>query len=354
MRIIKTALCSFGMSGKVFHAPLLASNAGFLLYAVWERSTQKAHALYPEIKSFQRLEDMLADDLIELVIVNTPNATHFQYAKMALLAGKHVVVEKQFTSTVEEATELFALAASVNKKITVFQNRRWDSDFLTVKKVVDQRMLGEVVEAEFHFDRFKMELGPKLHKETPGIGAGILPDLGPHLVDQALQMFGSPYAIFADAAAFRTASMVDDYFELLMFYKGLRVRLKASYLVREAIPAYVIHGTKGSFLKYRDDVQELALQAGKLPGNEEWGIPSTATEGLLHTEIGAEVKKFNLPSERGNYGIFYSRLHDAIVNDEPLPVTAAEALCVVHIIESAFKSIAEKKCVYLDPAICKI
>ncbi|HEX2684904.1 MAG TPA: Gfo/Idh/MocA family oxidoreductase, partial [Ferruginibacter sp.] len=222
MQPIKTALCSFGMSGWVFHAPFIHLNKGFELYGVYERTKNLAAERYACIKTFRTLEAMLADDAIELVIVNTPNYTHFEFAKLALLAGKHVVIEKPFTNTVAEAEELIALAEKQSKKISVYQNRRWDSDFKTVQKVVRQKLLGEIVEAEIHFDRYNEELSYKLHKETPGPGAGILPDLGPHLIDQALQLFGMPTAVFADATNLRPISRVEDYIELLLFYKNLR------------------------------------------------------------------------------------------------------------------------------------
>ena len=270
MQKIKTALCSFGMSGWVFHAPFIHLHDGFELYAVFERTKNLAAEKYPGIKTFRSLEDMLADEAIELVIVNTPNYTHYEFARLALLAGKHVVIEKPFTNTVAEAEELIALAAKQNKKISVYQNRRWDSDFKTVQKVVHENLLGEIVEAEIHFDRFNEALSYKLHKETPGPGAGILPDLGPHLIDQALQLFGMPEAVFADAINMRSISQVEDYMELLLFYKNLRVRLKGSYLVREALPAYIFHGTKGSFIKPRADVQETDLQKEKRKKGRFW------------------------------------------------------------------------------------
>src|SRR5882757_2231163 len=212
---IKTALCSFGMSGWVFHAPFLNLHKGFELYAVWERSKNLAEQKYPGIKTFRALEDMLADEAVELVVVNTPNYTHFDYAKKALQAGKHVVVEKPFTVTVAEGEELLALAAKADKKISVYQNRRYDSDYKTVKKILDEQWLGEIKEAEIHYDRFNEALSPKVHKETPGPGTGLLYDLGSHLIDQALQFFGMPAAVFADMAIIRPLSKVEDYMEIL-------------------------------------------------------------------------------------------------------------------------------------------
>lgn len=348
MQQIKTALCSFGMSGWVFHAPFIHLHEGFELYAVFERTKNLGEEKYPDIKTFRSLEAMLADDAIELVIVNTPNYTHFEYAKLALLAGKHVVVEKPFTNTVAEAEELIVLAKKQNKKISVYQNRRWDSDFKTVQKVVQEKWLGEVVEAEIHFDRYNESLSYKLHKETPGPGAGILPDLGPHLIDQALQLFGMPEAVFADATNMRSISQVEDYMELLLFYENLRVRLKGSYLVREALPAYIFHGTKGSFIKPRADVQETDLQKSKSPAETDWGTEPETGKGLLHTDKdGQNVIREYISSERGNYMAYYDRLHQALRYDKPLPVSAEDGLKVVCIIEAAFKSVEEKRMIEL-------
>ena len=348
MQPIKTALCSFGMSGRVFHAPFIHLHEGFELYAVFERTKNLAAEKYPGIKTFRSLEEMLADEAIELVIVNTPNYTHFDYAKQALLAGKHVVVEKPFTNTVSEAEELIALSAKQNKKLSVYQNRRWDSDFKTVQKVVQQKLLGEMVEAEIHFDRYNENLSPKLHKETPGPGAGILYDLGPHLIDQALQLFGMPEALFADTTNLRPISRVDDYLELILFYNNLRVRLKSGYLVRELLAGYIFHGTKGSFIKPRADVQEADLQKGKDLTDADWGTEPEEGKGLLHTDKdGQNIIREYISSEKGNYMSFYNGVYEALRKDKPVPVTAEEGLNVIRIIEAAFKSVAEKRIVDL-------
>src|SRR6476469_8358943 len=198
MSPIKTAICSFGMSGKLFHAPFVDVNPGFELYSVLERTKNLALEIYPNIKTFRTLEEMLSDNAIELVIVNTPNATHYEYAKAALNAGKHVIVEKPFTVHSPEAKELIALAKEKKLQLSVYQDRRYDSGFLTIKKLLDEKLLGDITEAEIHFDRFKEELSYKAHKEEAKEGNGIVYDLGAHLIDQALQLFGMPNAVFAD------------------------------------------------------------------------------------------------------------------------------------------------------------
>ncbi len=345
MQIINTALCSFGMSGSIFHAPFLHLHAGFNLYGVWERSKKTAAQKYPAIKSFDTYEALLNDAAVELVIVNTPNYTHFDFTKKALLAGKNVIVEKPFCITVQECDELINIAKEKNKLLAVYQNRRYDSDYKIIKKVVEQQLLGEIVEAEFHFDRYKQELSPKVHKEIPGPGTGLLYDLGSHLIDQALCLFGMPEAVFADIAVMRKISLVDDYMELILFYPNLRVRIKASYVVREALPSYILHGTLGSFIKPRTDVQEQALQNGLTPDGNDWGKEPEHEMGLLHTEKDGKVIREFLPSVNGNYMDFYNGIYQAITAGTVLPVTADEGKNVIVIIEKAYESNNTKKIV---------
>jgi scyllo-inositol 2-dehydrogenase (NADP+) len=338
MQPIKTALCSFGMSGWVFHAPFLEVNPGFTFYGVWERSKNLAQQKYPSVKVFRTYEELLADDAVELVIVNTPSYTHFEYAKKSLLAGKHTVVEKPFTATVAQAEELISLAASKKRCLSVYQNRRYDSDYKTVKKILTEGLLGDIKEAEFHYDRYNPALSPKVHKETAGPAVGCLYDLGSHLIDQALQLFGMPTALFADIFTMRPNSNVDDYFELLFYYPTYRVRLKASYYVREALPGYAVHGSLGSFIKPKTDVQEIMLQASVVPGGPDWGTEPDNQKGLLHTEQNGTVIKEHVPSLQGNYGDYYNGLYNAIRNNGEVPVAAADGLKVIQIIEAAFKS----------------
>jgi scyllo-inositol 2-dehydrogenase (NADP+) len=343
MTPIKTALCSFGMSGWVFHAPFIQVHPGFELYAVWERSKNLAEQKYPGIVTYRSLEELLADPGVELVVVNTPNYTHCEYAKMALLAGKHVIVEKPFTVSVAEGEELIALAEAQRRMLSVYHNRRYDSDYRTIKKIVDEGWLGNIVEAEFHYDRFKEELSPKLHKEVPGPGTGALYDLGSHLIDQALQLFGAPQALFADITIMRPVSKVDDYFELLLYYPSFRVRLKSSYQVREALPGYVLHGSKGSFIKPKTDVQEGMLQSGALPNMPNWGREPESERGLLHTEKDGQIIREHIPSLTGNYLDYYEGIYQSLRNNKPVPVSAEDGLNVIRIIEAAIESSREHR-----------
>lgn len=342
---INTALCSFGMSGLLFHSPFLSTNERFNFYAVWERTKSLAQAKYPSVKIFRSYEELLNDNNIELVIVNTPNYTHYDLAKKALLAGKHVIIEKPFVVSSIEGAELISIAEKKNLILSVYHNRRYDSDFKTVKSVVEQKLLGDLSEVEIHYDRYVTELSYKVHKETPGPGRGVLYDLGAHLIDQALQLFGLPDELFADIRIIRPISKVDDYFELIFYYKDLRVKLKSSYLVREPLPGYILHGSLGSFIKPKTNIQEIALMAGQLPEENNWGIEPDSERGLLHTEIDGQVVRKYIESEKGNYAEYFNQIYRAIRENASVPVSANDALNVIKIIELAFQSSNSKKAV---------
>lgn len=345
MHQYNVALCSFGMSGWVFHAPFIHVHPGFHFYAVWERTKNLAQEKYPGVKIFRTLEEMLADDAVDLVVVNTPSITHFDFAKKSLLAGKHIIVEKPFTATIPQAEELIALAKKINKKISVYQNRRYDSDYRTVKKILDEGWLGKIVDAEIHYDRFNPALSSKAHKEAPGPGVGCLYDLGSHLIDQAIQLFGMPLGVFADIAINRPGAKVDDYFDLKLFYPEHRMTLKSSYFVREPLPGYVFHGTKGSFIKAKTDVQEINLMAGKLPGTADWGKEPEHEKGLLHTEKDGIIIKEYIHSLLGNYSEYYDGIYNAINSNADVPVSAEDGMKVIKVIEAAFKSNKERRVV---------
>ncbi len=337
MTKIRTALCSFGMSGRVFHAPFIQLHQGFELVGAWERSTKNLQHHYPNTKSYNTYDDLLNDD-IDLVIINTPTNSHFELAKKALQTNKHIVVEKAFTTTVLEAQELQALAQQVNKKLAVFQNRRWDSDFRTVQQIINDGWLGQISEAEFHFDRFNLNLSPKKHKEVPGAGAGIVLDLGPHLIDQALCLFGMPTKVFADIRMTRPTTAVDDYFEILLYYPTMRARLKAGYIVQEPIPAYQVHGLNGSFVKPRGDVQESNLLSGNEPNLTNWGTENTEHQGIIHYTKEGKLIREKIVSQQGNYYHFYNAVYQSIVDNKAEPVTARDGINVMKIIEAAVES----------------
>lgn len=346
-KIINTALCSFGMSGTVFHAPFINLNDGFNLYAVLERNSNKAELKYPNIKTFSSLEELLKDDNIDLVIVNTPNITHYEIAKKVIHSAKHIIIEKPFTATSQQAKELIVLAKNKNVKLSVFQNRRFDSDFRTVKKVLSENILGEIVDAEIHYDRYVPELSYKVHKETAAVGVGCIYDLGSHIIDQGIQLFGMPNAVFAELRINRKDSKVDDYFDVKLYYSKHSVTLKASYFVKEPLPSYILHGKKGSFLKSRADVQETDLQSGKKIDFENWGIESEKEMGLLNVIVEGKNINKKIPTLNGNYGEYYDQMYHAITNNKTVPVSGEDALQVIQIIEAAIKSNIEKRVIEL-------
>ena len=347
MKPINTALCSFGMSGYVFHAPFIEVHPAFNLYGVWERTKNNAQAKYPNIKTFRTLKEMLADQNIELVVVNTPSVTHYDFAKQAINSGKNVVVEKPFTATVEQAEELIQLAKEKNVALSVYHNRRYDSDFKTVKKILDEGWLGNIVEAEIHYDRYDPGLSYKLHKEIPTAAVGSIYDLGSHLIDQALVLFGMPNAVFADLDTYRPNSKVGDYFDIKLFYSTHRVILKSSYYVREALPGNIMNGTKGTFIKSKADIQEAELQAGKIPGSKDWGAEPDKEKGLLHTEKDGKIIREQIPTLNGDYMEYYEGIYQALRNNGLVPVTGTEGMDVIRVIEAALKSNREKKVIDL-------
>ena len=345
---INVGLTSFGMSGLVFHGPLLHTHPGFRLKSVLQRSKNTAREKYPDIQICRTIDELISDPEIELVVVNATNDTHFDHAKMALEAGKHVVIEKPMTNTIEEGLELIELANKNRLVLSVYQNRRWDSDFLTVQKILEKNLLGRVVEFNESFDRFRNFIQPDTWKEETGPGSGLIYNLGPHLIDQAIVLFGAPDAVAADIRSIRTNSKVDDFFEIYLYYEQVKVRLHSSYLVREPYPRFVLHGTLGSFVKYGLDVQEAALKAGKTPDLEGWGEEEESIRGILNTEIDGKHVIEKIKSEPGNYLGFYENIYRVIRNGEKLEVTPYEALMNIHAIELAIESSRDKKILPFD------
>lgn len=340
---IVTSVLSYGMSGEVFHAPLLVAHPNFRLKSILQRSSVRAKDHYPEVHVARSINEILADKDIELVIVNTPNETHFDFTAKALEAGKHVVVEKPFTSTVEEARQLITLSKKANKTLSVFQSRRWDGAFMTLRKVIDSGVLGKVVEYEAHYDRFRNFIAPNTWKEEPGPGVGILYNLGSHMLDQALVLFGKPDYVDARIGIQRPGGRVDDFYDLRLEYPGLNVIVKSSYLVREPGPLYAVHGVNGSFVKYGIDPQEEALRLHQVPGSPGWGTEPEKFWGKLNTEIHSLRYEGRVETLAGNYLGFYDNIYQAIRENMRLAVTAEQAMAVIELIEAAVKSNRERK-----------
>lgn len=340
---LRVGVVGFGKSAKVFHLPFITTMEEFELAAVLERKSDDSKKQYPNIKIARTIEELIAMDDIDLIVVTTPNDTHFPYASKALRAGKHVVLEKPFTNTVEEAKDLIQIAKESGKVLSVYQNRRYVSDYLTMKELLDQKLLGEVHEFNATYDRYRAEPVSNSWREADLPGSGILYDLGPHIIDQALQLFGNPKTITADIRMQRPFSKVDDYFNIWLDYGFLKVILHAGMLVREQGPRYMIQGTKGSFLKYGEDPQEAKLKEGELPTGSDWGREPEEFAGILHTEINGQIVRKTVTSKKGNYGLYYKSVYESIVNNAPVTEKPEHGHNTIRIINLAFESSEQKR-----------
>jgi predicted dehydrogenase len=336
--MINVGLIGFGLGGRVFHAPMISAVEGLRLAAIMQRSGSDAEQHYPGTRIVRTVDEMLAIPGIDLITVTTPNKTHFEIAKKCLESGKHVVIDKPFTTTSNEAHELADLALACGKVLSVYQNRRWDSDFLTVQKVVRDGVLGRIVTFEAHYDRFRPELRPGTWKESVDPGTGILFDLGPHLIDQALVLFGKPDEVFADVRRERDGTAVDDAFDVIFFYPRLRAMLRSTMMATAAGPRFVLNGDRAKFVKYGLDPQEEALIAGNKPGGDGWGREGESLSGTL-TLADGEVKK--VPSLAGDYRKYYENVRDAILGRAPLAVTPEHGIDVMMALELAMQSSRE-------------
>ncbi len=310
------------MSGKLFHAPFLAAHAGFDLQAVVERHAARMAADYPRTRSYPSVTELLADPALELVVVNVPSGLHVELARQALLAGKHVLLEKPVASTAAEWQALAALARQQGRHLLAYQNRRWDTDFGAVRRVVESGRLGPLIEAHFRFDRYKMALNAKAFKEEPGPAVGLAYDLGPHLVDQAISLFGRPQAADKVQGSFRPGSRVDDFFSFHLRYSaGLNVWLTAGLLVAAPGPAYVLHGTLGSYQKGRTDPQEAQLLAGLRPTDPAYGREQPGDAGRLTLAGPAAPPQTQPdPAAPGNYLGLYDAVLQTIRHGQPYPI----------------------------------
>ncbi|HET7604650.1 MAG TPA: oxidoreductase [Sphingomicrobium sp.] len=320
--MIRVGLIGYGLAGAVFHEPLIQACDGLELAAVL---TSRDHPL--RAGSMDHLLERC-----ELVVIASPNRTHFPHAKAALEQGRHVVIDKPFTVTLAEADELIRIARERERVLTVFHNRRWDGDFLTVEKIMPE--LGQVVLLEAHWDRFRPAIKPGWREEAQP-GAGLFNDLGPHMVDQALRLFGMPEAISADIAAQREGAKVDDFFDVRLHYGRMRACLRASTLVAAARPRFAVHGTSGSFVKNGLDPQEAQLKSGTSPGDPNFGEDSE--DGEL---VSPDGSRRAVPTARGNYPAFYEGVAAAILDGVPEPVPAGEARDGLLLIDLARRAAA--------------
>lgn len=343
MKKVKVAMAGFGKGGRIYNAPVISSVEGLEITKILTSTRENITAAgkdFPQAVVVNTYDEILEDPAIDLIVITTPNHLHQDYAARALQAGKHVVIEKPITPLAAQAEELTRLAREKELILSVHHNRRWDSDFLTIRKLLEDRKLGNIVEYEAHFDRFRPEVkeGWKEDPETPG--SGILYDLGSHLIDQALVLFGLPTHVFADVRRQRENAAVADNFEILLYYTNLKVTLKAGMLVKGNTPTFLIHGTRGSFIKYGEDPQEEKLKAGFKPeGIKDWGLEPKESWGSIDTvdDIGFII------SRQGDYTAFYRNIYNAITAGEEPDVKPEQARDVIRVIETALRSQAEGK-----------
>lgn len=340
---LRVGLIGYGFAGQTFHSPLLAGVPGLQLAAVASRHADRVRADWPQAEGLEDAQLLLRRADIDLIVIATPNDSHFPLARAALAAGRHVVVDKPFTLTLAEARELQALADQRHRVLSVFHNRRWDSDFLTLQALLADGRLGRVVHVESRFDRYRPQVRARW-RESTAPGAGLWYDLGPHLLDQALQLFGAPQGITLDHAAMRDGALADDWFLARLRYERLQVVLGASTLAAIPGPRFVVHGTQGSWVKHGLDRQEDALKAGGRPcwpPGEDWGLDDGTSE--LCVAEGDTVVRSPLPLRAGRYGDCYAGVRDAILGNVAPPVTALQAATVMAWLELGLASARERR-----------
>lgn len=351
MSTVNAAVIGFGLAGSVFHAPIINSTEGCHLKTIYTTNSARQariRALYPDTAATSDLKEIFSDDDLQLVVVAALNASHYALAEQAILAGKNVIVDKPFTLSSRDADKLIELAQKKNVMLSVYQNRRWDGDFRTLKKVVESGMLGSLVEFESHIDRFRNF--PKDNwREEDAPGSGLLFDLGPHMIDQALCLFGLPSAVTADLRLQRECAKTVDNFELILHYEKLKVTLKVGMLVKIPSPRFILLGENGSFVKYGMDVQEDDLADGFTPRNKKnWGQEPEAQYGRISAVVNGVDFSGTVTSEAGDYREYYRNIHQVLTQGGKLIVTPQQAANNIRIIEAAIRSNEEKRTVALE------
>lgn len=335
-QIIRVGIAGFGYSARVFHVPFLSVYPQFQLRKVFERHTHYAQEQYKDVETVQDFTALLTPE-IDLVIITTPNLTHFEFTKQALLANKHVIVEKPLTVTVAQAEELAQLAKENNVILSIYQNRRWDNGALTVKKIIQEQLLGEIVDYEIRIDRYTNVKNPKAWKETGEQGTGLVYDLGVHLIDHVVELFGQPTALYADIRYQHPEAISDDNFRITFYYPNKNIVMSASKYSRENAPHIILQGTLGSYIKQNVDNQEALLVSGVSPvGN--WNVESQDHWGILHTEIDNNIIRKPFETVTGNYQAYYDNIYAAITQNKPLAVSVEQAIVVLSLIEKSFLS----------------
>jgi predicted dehydrogenase len=341
--MIDIGLVGFGFAGRVFHAPIIAAVPGLRLRAIVQRTGDDAARLYPEAQILKSVDDLLRLEEIKVVVIATPNTSHYPLARQCLLAGRDVVVDKPFTTTYAEAAELVSLANQVGRMLTVYQNLRSNGDFRTVRQLVESERLGRIALYEAHFDRYRLLMRPGAWRERAEPGSGVFFDLGVHLIDQAMVLFGLPEAITADIRIEREGAVVDDAFDVVLHYPKTRALLRASMIALAPDLRYMVRGEKGAFVKYGIDPQEEALRKGKIPSDDTWGREAREKWGVLYTTNGDATTAETITTLPGDYRLFYSNVRDALLGNAPIDVTHEQMLNVMNALELAQES-SHKRC----------
>lgn len=341
--MIDVGLIGFGLAGRAFHAPVIRAVPGLRLAAIVQRSGSEAAEAYPDVRIVRSLEDLLTIDDIRLVVIATPNDTHYPFARQCLAAGRDVVVDKPFATTFEEAAHLVQFAQKSGRLLTVYQNRRYDGDFQGILQLVSAGTLGRLVRFETTYDRFRLQVRPNAWREQVRPGAGILFDLAPHLIDHAMQVCGLPEAVTADIRAEREGAVADDAFDIMLHYPGsVRAVLRSSILAAAPRPRFVLHGTKGSFVKQTFDPQEPNLRLGYLSPDGPWGADTEENWGVLTLSDGTTTTKRRIPPDTCDYRTYYANVRDAILGRAKPFVSTQQALDVMRALELARESSAKR------------
>ena len=343
IRPVVTALASYGLSGRVFHAPYLDAHPGFDLRVIMERSKNLSAERYPKAHIVRSFDELLATPGLELVVVNTPDDTHYEYARRAMEAGKNVVVEKPLVFTYAEAEELIGLARDKGVLLTTYQNRRYDGDFMTLRRIIEGGSLGRIVEFRNSMQRFRPQVAAGSWKEKAVGNIGTVYNLGPHLVDQALQLFGMPDRLWARLDRQRDGAAVDDYMNVTMIYDRLTVTLRAGYLIREEEARFAVHGTDGSFVKFGTDPQEERLKAGAMLESGDIGREDPAFYGVLNDGAGRRT----CPTIDGDYRLYYDNIYDVLRRGADAAVSHGDMLDVIRVLEAILESNRSGACVGL-------
>lgn len=331
--MLKVGVIGYGYSAKTFHIPLIETSESFELVALSSSQKEMLKSKFPQISTFKTANDLITSTNLDLIVITAPNDVHYQLAKQCLENGINVVLEKPMVTTTLEAKELVDIAKERSLILSVFHNRRWDGDFLTVKKLIKSNLIGDVRFFESHYDRFRPKV-KKRWREKPGKGTGIWFDLGTHLVDQAINIFGLPEAITARCLPLRTNSQTTDYFHVLLHYNNLEVILHASSFSATPNNRFRVEGTKGSFVKYGYDPQEEQLKSGVTPEDSLYGVEMPEHYGHFYSDSSNEP----IETENGCYHRYYSKVAEAIKSGSENPINPVEVIEVLNILELAERS----------------